>query len=465
MSQKNETLILILTLAIVVGLLGGGVWLLRNLLNGENSISSNNANNSGGLVNRLSEGDRLLILADKTPEKEAGIKAFAEKNFTVAQENFSASLKTQHNDPEAIIYLNNAKAATKNPFKLATSIPIGSNPNVAREILRGVAQAQNEINAKGGLKGRMLSIIIANDDNNIELAKQIAKNFVGDTEVLGVIGHNSSNATIAAATEYQQGGLVAISPTSDAKQISGISSYVFRTIPSVRFQADTLSRYAIKTTRKKNLGICFDSTAQYSQSLKDELTSSVFADGGKIVEIDCNFSATSFNANNIVSAAIAKGVDSIVLLPSVDRLNSAIEIAIANQGRVTLFGSSTAYTFQTLEQGQNAVNGTILAVPWHPQVFENNDFANKAKALWGGEVNWRTALAYDATEALLTGLERGGFERTNLQKTLSNSNFSLNGASGKIEFLPSGDRNSPAILVKIEPGKKSGTGYDFVPLP
>ncbi|WP_256377864.1 hypothetical protein [Synechococcus sp. PCC 7502] len=36
--------------------------------------------------------------------------------------------------------------------------------------------------------------------------------------------------------------------------------------------------------------------------------------------------------------------------------------------------------------------------------------------------------------------------------------------AAKIQFQPSGDRNNAAILVKVQPGKGSGTGYDFVPV-
>jgi ABC-type branched-subunit amino acid transport system substrate-binding protein len=46
-------------------------------------------------------------------------------------------------------------------------------------------------------------------------------------------------------------------------------------------------------------------------------------------------------------------------------------------------------------------------------------------------------------------------------KYLSNPNFSVSGATGKIEFLPSGDRNSQAYLLKVQPDSQS---YKFVPL-
>jgi len=54
--------------------------------------------------------------------------------------------------------------------------------------------------------------------------------------------------------------------------------------------------------------------------------------------------------------------------------------------------------------------------------------------------------------------------RVALAKTMGNQGFQANGATGAIKFLPSGDRNAELVLLKVAPGQKSKTGYDFVPL-
>ena len=138
------------------------------------------------------------------------------------------------------------------------SVPIGGNLNVAKEILRGVAQAQDEVNKSGGINGVLLQVEIANDDNASLVAKQIADEFVKDPSTLAVVGHNSSDVSLAAAPEYQKGKLVMISPTSDARNLSGFGNYIFRTIPTNRSQAETLSNYATKTLGKTNIVVCLD---------------------------------------------------------------------------------------------------------------------------------------------------------------------------------------------------------------
>ncbi len=92
-------------------------------------------------------------------------------NYNTAIANLEASLQASPNDPEALIYLNNARIGNQKSYTIAAAVPIGSDVNAALEILRGVAQAQNELNQSGGLSGIPLKVLIANDDNNPETLK------------------------------------------------------------------------------------------------------------------------------------------------------------------------------------------------------------------------------------------------------------------------------------------------------
>jgi branched-chain amino acid transport system substrate-binding protein len=410
---------------------------------------------------RISSGDRILIGADNSPDKQAASKAFADQDYQKASELFSDSLRLNRNDPETWIYLNNATAAVRGEtVTIAAVVPIGRNLNVAKEILRGVAQAQNELNRKGGIDGKLIQIKIANDENDPEIAKKIATEFVKDKKVLAIIGHNASEATIAAAPIYQEGKVVVISPTSGAREISDLGSYIFRTTPSFRVTAETLAQYTVKSANKSKIAICADSTDKGSISFKEEFAWTAMAVGAQITATACDFSKADFNASEIPSQAISDGADALLVVPSVNKINQAIEIVQANKHRLAMFGNQSMYTYETLKQGQIDINGMVFAVAWHPQVNQDRTFVTNTKKFWGGEGSWRTATAYDATSVAIAGL-KAGQKRDTLQKTLSNPGFSFKGATGEIRFLSSGDRFGAGVLVKIQPGKNSGTGYDF----
>jgi branched-chain amino acid transport system substrate-binding protein len=105
----------------------------------------------------------------------------------------------------------------------------------------------------------------------------------------------------------------------------------------------------------------------------------------------------------------------------------------------------------------------VLAIPWHTLGNPQAEFPRTAGQLWGGEVSWRSAMAYDATKALIGAIQQNP-TRDGIQASLSAPNFRVEGASGDVQFLPSGDRNKAVQLVKIEPGTRSGFQYDFIPV-
>lgn len=459
MSKKNSPPpIVFITLGLLA--LAGFHWISSQSSKLQQSpVTVTLSNPSYSLQDRISNGEKMFISSEATSEKQQGIAALANGDRQEAIASFEKSLKTDRNDPETLIYLNNAKAGD-NALKIAISVPISSNLNVAQEMLRGAAQAQNEIDRNGGINSKKLKIQIIDDSNDPEIAKQVATELVRDTQILAVVGHNASDASLAAAPIYQQGGLVMITPTSFANNLSGFGSYIFRTVPNIRFMADLLADYAANQARTPNVAVCYDAQAQDNLSFKDEFVASLSAKGGKLVPLDCDFSSPNFNANDAIAQATSNGANAMLLSPHVDRLDRAIEVARANRGQLTLLSSPTLYTIKTLESGQRDISGLVLPVPWHPSTFANNSFASNARQTWGGVVNWRTATSYDATRAIIAGLQQNN-TRQGLQGALRSPNFLADGSGEKIKFLPTGDRASTPILVRVQ---SRNSGYDFVPM-
>ncbi|BAY98523.1 extracellular ligand-binding receptor [Tolypothrix tenuis PCC 7101] len=416
------------------------------------------------LNDRISLGEEILLKQVTKSDKEAGVQAFAKGDCLTAIYQFESYRKTNPTDPEALIYLNNAKARQKgDQIKIAVSVPIGTTQSVAEEILRGAAQAQNEVNKSDGINGKLLEMAIANDNNDPTDAVQMANQFVKDTKILAVVGHNASNASIPAAYVYQKNGLVMMSPTSFAQNLSNTGNYIFRTVPDVSGMAEKLSYYAVNTARKTNILICVDSKAVDNQSFKDELIKHITSAGGKINPTNCDVSSPDFNPSAVISQAINSRADGLVLGLYIDKIKKGLAVVQANKGQLALFSSPTLYTSETLKVGKANIDGMIVAAPWHSAAFPHNPFLQKSQNLWRASVNWRTATAYDATNAIIAGLQQN-ITRDGLPQVLHSRNFAVDGATGKIQFSQNGDRmNNPIFLVKVKqkPGKNE---YEFVPV-
>jgi ABC-type branched-subunit amino acid transport system substrate-binding protein/tRNA A-37 threonylcarbamoyl transferase component Bud32 len=424
---------------------------------------ANNSVEEAQLQNRFSQGEKILIPQTTTPAKEMAVAAFAQGNYHNAASLFATSLKTVANDPEALIYLNNARIGRAKSYSIAVSVPIGSDVNAAQEILRGVAQAQDRINQKAGINDIPLKVQIVNDDNNPEIAQQVAHHLSQNQAILGVVGHYASDVTLATAEVYEAAKLIAISPISTSIKSSNLSPYIFRTVPSDYVAARTLAQYMLENLQQNKVAIFYNSQSNYSESLKSEFTASVSLGGGEIVNT-FDLADANFNASDRYKEAVNSGAEAIMLAANTSALDKALQVVQVNRQKLSLLAGDDVYTPKTLQIAGERGENMVLAIPWHIRNSPDNEFVLVAQKLWGGEVNWRSAMAYDAAQALTRAIaENPQPTRISVQQNLSNSNFSTAGATSRVHFLPSGDRSGKIQLVKMQPGSNK-FGYEFLPI-
>ena len=464
MSQKKETTILVLSLLLTLGLVGGGFWLFKNQILPLLPPNPSAGNFDQSIANRISFGERILMPGVSRVNDEV-VQAFANQNYSQAIASLESSLKQHPNDPIALIYLNNARIGSGRSYTIVASVPLRTNPNSSLEILRGIAQAQDAVNSSGGINGIRLKVGIANDDDNRQIAEKIAANLVKNSDVLGVIGHSASDTTLAAGKIYDSRQLVAISPTSTTVRLTNFSLYVFRTVPSDFIAARSLANYMVKNLQKKQAAIFFNSQSNYSLSLKNEFASYLSAEGGQVVS-EFDLSLTNFSAARSLEEAISAGAEVVMLAPNADTLDKALQVVKVNGKRLPLLAGDTVHNITTLEVGGEQATGMVVAVPWHISVDPNSKFLQQSQQLWNAVVSWRTATAYDATVALIAALEKNP-TRTGVRETLSSPNFSTPGASGAVQFLTTGDRRNSVKLVTIirNRNSRSRTGFDFELIP
>ncbi|MGB7375724.1 MAG: ABC transporter substrate-binding protein [Rivularia sp. (in: cyanobacteria)] len=454
----------------------------------------------------FSWGEKRLLINDSYNEsKQEGIKAFKQKKYELSIIYFEQSLQKNPNDPEVLIYLNNAVAMVPSqrnklpnqaeanpkscditdskPLRIAVIAPSFRNtPNkINEEILRGVAQAQNKTNLNCGIRNRLLQIVIADDEDETPTSSEVAKTLVEKKDILAVVGHYSSSATLEAGKVYEQKQMVVVSPTSTAVRKSAnkeygmnLNKYVFRTASNDEIALKDSVSHIVNTLGKRKAAIIYASNRDYGKQFREELKNQLRLQNGEFIDLpECDLFKNANFANCVKKAK--ETVSLLVLVPETSRsFNQALEILDSNKDSdLTLLGGDSLYS-QTVENKGEKAKNLMIPIPWFQKENQANQspFESDAQELWNAQVNWRTAMSYDATMVIAEGLRRmdNNPTRKGLQQVLSAPDFSAPGAAGKIEFDENGDRkitpqNDAEIGVLVQVKCNSQNTCKFVRVP
>ncbi len=452
----------------IIGTLAVAI-LVRSLSDSPNNLPWQVSRTTQSLDNldrdRISTGSKQLDRWSSNPQKQQGIDQIAAGNYDKAITALESARAENPSDPETLIYLNNARIGTDKAYLIAAVVPLSNTLDSAQEILRGVAAAQTEINQAGGIKGVPLKVAIADDSNQPEIAQQVAETLTKDPNLLGVIGHGTSNTSSTAAQVYQDQQLVMIAPVSSAMKLGEIGDHIFRTMPTDQQTAKALKDYMVNVLRKRRVVIFSNPNSQYSQSLtrefKTALDYSGVADVNVIEEID--LSRPDFDAEDSVNRAMANKAEVLMMAPDNEVMDKAIRVIESVNRRIPILGGDSMFTPRVPKIAKEKAVGIVLAVPVD---VTNTPFLQQATKLWGKSdlIGWRTALAYDATQALIQGLSQDP-TRDGVYRALSKPGFSVPGAKGVVSFQVKRDRGQAPSYITIAPLTIGSTRrYLFTPL-
>jgi len=147
----------------------------------------------------------------------------------------------------------------KEPLYVAVSGPMsGKSEANGKAMVQGIQLCLDQINQQGGIHGRPVELLIFDDQNQPELAKEVALKITKESQALAVIGHYTSSTSIAAAPIYQEYGIPAVSGTATADELTKGNDWYFRTIFNNSDQGALLANYVRKILNYHEVDILFD---------------------------------------------------------------------------------------------------------------------------------------------------------------------------------------------------------------
>jgi branched-chain amino acid transport system substrate-binding protein len=161
-------------------------------------------------------------------------------------------------------------------------------------------------------------------------------------------------------------------------------------------------------------------------------------------------------------SAITDKADAAIFFPNTELIYKAIKIARAQQQlsnlprKLKMLGGDSLYSSRIIQQGQNAIEGLILAIPWSTESsnLQQSKFMIEAKNRWEvPKISWRMAASYDATQAFIKAISSSDNpSRKSVLEKLPSINLSPDESSGNGLKFMNGERKEEPVLVQVVKG-------------
>ncbi|MEO6457944.1 MAG: branched-chain amino acid ABC transporter substrate-binding protein, partial [Chloroflexia bacterium] len=154
--------------------------------------------------------------------------------------------------------------------KIGVAAPYtGDTADGGIQIWQGVELAVEEANAAGGILGKKIEVVPADDGASADKAKQVATKLIADG-VVAVVGHKDSGVSIPASEVYHAANIVQITPTSSNPRLTAQGfDTVFRVCPVDTTQGPLLAEFMVQKLGLKKIAVLYANTA-YGEGLRAE---------------------------------------------------------------------------------------------------------------------------------------------------------------------------------------------------
>jgi branched-chain amino acid transport system substrate-binding protein len=273
----------------------------------------------------------------------------------------------------------------------------GLHRHLGYDVLYAVKLAVRGRNAAGGVGGYMVELVALDDGSDPAQAPLQARKMIVDSGVMGVIGHFSDEAALAALDEYHRAGLALITQVAaDAATERGYPE-VFRLYARNDLLGTEAARYVVE-----KLGVHRIAVLRSRDDLADAFARTADLLGAAIV-------LDTYTDDQVWLATLKAASPDLVFF-SGEAVEGAELMAQARRAgvEVAFMGGSGLDSPQLAQIGGEAVRGTlyITAAPKAEDLANASDFVAGYQTLAGYLPGPQAIIAYDATCVLLEALAR-----------------------------------------------------------
>lgn len=314
----------------------------------------------------------------------------------------------------------------------------------------GAKLAALEINNKGIIKGRNVTLIIEDTGTDPAKAAEAARKLIDVDNVQVIVGAVASSETLAVAPIAEKSKVVLISPSSTAPSVTDAGDYVFRVVGSDLLQGEAIAKLA----RAKNYtkAVALVENNDYGIGMEDVFkkhfngtVTSIRYEKGKgdyRTELD-----SIKKANPDVIIYVGYPQDASVILQQAGQLGLKKKWIAAE-------GIADPVMFKNADVAKQ-MEGMLLTTPGRSEQEEKEDpayqyFVNLYKQTYGKEPGIYSDTEYDATMLAALAIDSAGNEGEKIKNALPVVAPAYRAATGDKTFDANGDVRQGYKILEVK---------------
>lgn len=303
--------------------------------------------------------------------------------------------------------------AKSDEIKIGANFELTGNvANYGSATLDGLKLAIKEVNDAGGVNGKKITIVDADNKSEASEAVNAATKLISDDKVKVIVGPAVTANVIAESQVATDDKIPVVAPDATSPEVTvengQVKPYIFRSCFIDPQQGTVMAKFATENLKAKTAVIYVDNSTDYSKSLGKVFKEKFEAAGGKVLDQqafvakDQDFKATlttlkAANADVIFVPAYYEEVGKIV--------KQARELGIT----CPILGTDGWDDSKVADiAGADALNNTFFSTHYSDKDDSVKGFVEAFKQEYGHMPNVFAALGYDAGKMIVDAIKRAG---------------------------------------------------------
>lgn len=337
---------------------------------------------------------------------------------------------------------NGSGHSDSGPITLGFMGPLTGDTASLGTIARSAVEvAVEEINAKGGVDGRMLNVVYEDSQCSAQPASSAAAKLISTDKVTAIIGGLCSSETSAFAKQAMDNKVITFSYCSSAPNLSQTGKYFFRDYPSDALQGKFMAEYAYNTLGVRQVAIMYH-ISDWGTGIKDVFSERFQELGGTIVAVE---GAPQESRDYRTALSKIKASNAPYIYMPMYSEGSIVALQQAKQLGVTaqIFGGD-AWSDPKFQQSVSGLGTFLYSEVKLPDATAFNQKIQERTS--ADSVPICASQAYDAVYILADALAEAGTDPDDLADAIRSTKY--NGVSGHVEFDENGDLKGGSYVVK-----------------